>query len=219
MHADKVIRRNRRCRFTSFGRVGIIRTGILAEDKASGSYPSPAQHPAAVLLNARRKNVKQYGTKFGGEASFIAREVQDTRSSLEKACRKRVFMKTKRLLMLLYYIFVPAVYLLHIRLAALWLKHAGGASNIGAVLVTVYGVFLVGIWVLIALLMRFSLLKWYVDPFAAAEAPLLMYVLMIAGQMKQAKSLHAALRLTNRELCDDGGMGWILLIALFCSVL
>lgn len=117
--------------------------------------------------------------------------------------------------MLLYYILVPAVYLLLIRLAALWLKHAGGASNVGAVLAAAYGVLFVGLWVLIALLMRFSLLQWYVDPIAAAEGPLLMYVLMIAGQMKQAKSLHAALRLTNRELCDDGGMGWIFLTALF----
>lgn len=123
--------------------------------------------------------------------------------------------KIELLFSLLYYALVPVIFLLFFGLASLFLKRSGGVSNIGATLLVTYGVFFVGLWLLTAVLMRFSLLKWYFDPFAAAEAPLLLYACMLLGSLRQSGKWTAAFLLTNRSLCDDGGAGWLFLAVLF----
>jgi len=63
--------------------------------------------------------------------------------------------------------------------------------------------------------MRFGLFKWYVDPIAAVEIPLFLYVGMLFNQAKRSGDLSSAFRLVNNDLGDDGGMGWLFLVGLF----
>ena len=55
--------------------------------------------------------------------------------------------------------------------------------------------------------MRFSPLRFYIDPFAAAEIPLFLYLAMILNGLKSAGGVRSAFLLVNRRLTDDGGMG------------
>lgn len=49
-------------------------------------------------------------------------------------------------------------------------------TNLGAAIAVTYGLMFLATPMVIVVLMRFSLLKWYVDPFAAAEIPLFLYI-------------------------------------------
>ncbi len=89
-------------------------------------------------------------------------------------------------------------------------------SNLGAVIVLVYGLLFAATPILIAVLMRFSLLKWYVDPFAAAEVPLFFYFGMIINQMNRSGvDFYGAFLKINEKLSADGGEGWFFLVGLF----
>lgn len=99
--------------------------------------------------------------------------------------------------------------------ASLMLDLTGKADNLGSVMAVTYGVLFVMTPVLVAVLMRFSLFKWYVDPIAAAEIPLFLYASMLINQIKHSDSFVSAFRLLNNELGDDGGMGWLFLVGLF----
>ena len=69
----------------------------------------------------------------------------------------------------LYYLFIPVVFFLYLRLCSDVLL--SGGSSLGKVVAVVNCVLFIGTPVLILFLMRFSLLKWYFDPIAAAEIP------------------------------------------------
>ena len=89
-------------------------------------------------------------------------------------------------------------------------------SNLGAVIVLVYGLLFAATPILIAVLMRFSLLKWYVDPFAAAEVPLFFYFGMIINQMNRLEvDFYGAFLKINEKLSTNGGEGWFFLVGLF----
>ena len=89
-------------------------------------------------------------------------------------------------------------------------------SNLGAVIVLVYGLLFAATPILIAVLMRFSLLKWYVDPFAAAEVPLFFYFGMIINQMNRSGvDFYGAFLKINEKLSTNGGEGWFFLVGLF----
>lgn len=89
-------------------------------------------------------------------------------------------------------------------------------SNLGAAMALTYGLMFLATPIITALLMRLSLLKWYVDPFAAAEIPLFLYLSMIINQMKRSgESFFDAFFEYNQKLSADGGMGWFFLIGLF----
>lgn len=88
-------------------------------------------------------------------------------------------------------------------------------SNLGAAIALTYGLMFLATPIIIVVLMRFSLMKWYVDPLAAAEVPLFLYLGMIVNQMKHTGELRAAVLLVNNSLCDNGGGGWVFLIGLF----
>ena len=125
-------------------------------------------------------------------------------------------MKKKHVIFhFLYYILTIVVYKTFFYAASLILDLTGEADNLGAVIAVTYGVLFVMTPVLVAVLMRFSLFRWYVDPIAAAEIPLFLYVGMIFNQMKRSVDLRSAFRMVNNDLGDDGGMGWLFLVGLF----
>ena len=89
-------------------------------------------------------------------------------------------------------------------------------SNLGAAIAITYGLMFLATPILVAVIMRFSLLKWYVDPLAAAEVPLFLYVGMIINKMNRSGvHFYAAFLKINEELAADGGQGWLFLIGLF----
>ncbi|MBQ8684171.1 MAG: hypothetical protein IJ518_06630 [Clostridia bacterium] len=89
-------------------------------------------------------------------------------------------------------------------------------SNLGAAIAIAYGLMFLATPILIAVLMRFSLFKWYVDPLAAAEVPLILYIGMIINQMNQSGiHVYDAFLETNKVLCADEKTGWFFLIGLF----
>lgn len=115
----------------------------------------------------------------------------------------------------IYYALILAVYLAFFYLSSLMLDLSGASDNLGAVMMVTYGVLYLMTPVLIAVLMRFSLFKWFVDPIAAAEIPLFLYVGMLINHMKRSGNFRSAFLLVNNKLGDDGGMGWLFLVGLF----
>lgn len=125
-------------------------------------------------------------------------------------------MKNKHVIFhFLYYALTIVVYMAFFYAASLMLDLTGKADNLGSVMAVTNGVLFVMTPVLVAILMRFSLFKWYVDPIAAAEIPIFLYASMLINQMKHSDSFVSALHLLNNKLGDDGGMGWLFLVGLF----
>lgn len=116
---------------------------------------------------------------------------------------------------LLYYILTVYVYMACFYAASLMLDLSGKADNLGSVIAVTYGVLFVMSPLIIVILMRFSLFKWYVDPIAAAEIPLFLYIQMLINQMKRSGSFSSAFLLVNNKLDDDSGTGWLFLVGLF----
>ncbi len=115
----------------------------------------------------------------------------------------------------LYYALTIIIYIASYYMACLLLDLSGAADDLGAVMMMTYGVLYLMTPVLIAVLMRFSLFKWYVDPITAAEIPLFLYVGMLINQMKRVGNFMSAFHLLNGKLGDDGSMGWLFLVGLF----
>ena len=88
-------------------------------------------------------------------------------------------------------------------------------KSLGAALVWIYGILFVMTPIAVVLIARFSLLKWWVDPFAALLVPLFFYISMIVTKLNRGASLRSALLLLNNDLGDDGGTGWGFLVCLF----
>ena len=125
-------------------------------------------------------------------------------------------MKKKHVIFhFIYYALTIVVYMAFFYAASLMLDLTGKADNLGSVVAVTYGVLFVMTPVIVAVLMRFSLFKWYVDPIAAAEIPIFLYASMLINQMKHSDGFVSAFRLLNNELSDDGGMGWLFLVGLF----
>ena len=79
-----------------------------------------------------------------------------------------------------------------------------------------YGLMFIATPILIAVIMRFSLLKWYVDPIAAAEVPLFLYIGMIVNYMNRSKiNFYEAFLKTNETFFANGGSDWLFIIGLF----
>ncbi len=125
-------------------------------------------------------------------------------------------MKKKLLIFrILYYILSLFVYIGFFYAASKLFAACGDAEDLGSAIIFIYSFLFIATPALIAVLMRFSLLRWYVDPLAAAEVPLFLYFGMIFNQMKHTDGFNSAFLLVNRQLCDDGGMGWLFLGGLF----
>lgn len=119
-------------------------------------------------------------------------------------------MKKKVLILqLLYYLLIPCVFLVFFYGASLLIP---GNAGLGTVVTAVYGILFIGTPVVVAFLMRLSLLRWYVDPFAAVEIPLLLYIMMLVSRMQRGNSFAAAFSALNRSLVSEG---WLFLAGLF----
>ena len=116
---------------------------------------------------------------------------------------------------ILYYVLTLLIYVAFSYAVSLFLGLSERSDNLGFIIAVTYGVLFVMTPILVATLMRFSLLKWYVDPIAAAEIPLYLYVGMIVNQIKRSGDVCSAFLLVNNKLGDDGGMGWLFLLGLF----
>ena len=116
---------------------------------------------------------------------------------------------------ILYYVLTLLIYIAFFYAISLLFKLSGEADNLGAAMAVIYGTLFLMTPLLTAVLMRFSLLRWYVDPIAAAEIPLFLYLSMIWSQLRRSGELKAAFLLVNSQLADDGGMGWLFIIGLF----
>ena len=85
-------------------------------------------------------------------------------------------------------------------------------AGIGGLLYVDY-LFLVATPVIVAILTRFSLLKWYVDPIAAAEVPIAIYILTkMCGLRMIVYDLVAGYHVNYGE---DGGKSWLFFACLF----
>ena len=125
-------------------------------------------------------------------------------------------MKKKHVIFhFLYYVLTIVVYMAFFYGASLMLDLTGHGEDLGAAILVTYGVLFVMTPVVVAVMMRFSLFKWYVDPIAAAEIPLFLYVAILLNQAKRSGDLRSAFLLVNNDLGDDGGMGWLFLVGLF----
>lgn len=112
---------------------------------------------------------------------------------------------------IVYYICLPLFYWVFLLLADLI-----PISGLGGAMLFVYATLFVATPVLVALLMRFSLLKWYVDPIAAMEILLFFYLACIYKEMTRAgDSFWNAMASYNERLSADGAEGWLFLIGLF----
>lgn len=114
-----------------------------------------------------------------------------------------------------YYLFIPLVFAAFFAGASWLLGMVNNSNDLGTAIAATLFLLYAATPILMAVLMRFSLLRWYVDPFAAAEIPLFLYVSMLLNQAKRAGSLRSAFLLVNGDLADDSGAGWIFLLALF----
>ncbi len=124
-------------------------------------------------------------------------------------------MKKKILIFhILYYILSLLIYIGFLY-SAPWLLRLSEKGDLGTVMTFAYGMLFVATPVIVAVLMRFSLFKWYVDPIAAAEVPLFLYFDMVITAMNRADDLKAAFLLVNKQLSDYGGEGWLFFIGLF----
>ena len=70
--------------------------------------------------------------------------------------------------------------------------------------------------IIVAVVTRFSLMKWYVDPIAAIEFPIVIYFSAIfAPMISWDMSFYDSFLRYNEQLSAGGGKGWIFLCGVF----
>lgn len=117
---------------------------------------------------------------------------------------------------LVYYLLNPLGYLALFGGMSLMLSRLEDPVSLGTAMVATIGWLFLGTPLWVALLMRLSLLRWYVDPIAAAEIPCTLYAVMIVNQMRRGSpDFAAALSGVHRSLGIGGGTGWLFLAGLF----
>ena len=117
---------------------------------------------------------------------------------------------------ILYYVLVALIYIGVLTCCAklFSVRDSEGYLNLGNVIVMTYLLVFFLTPVMIAALMRFSLLRWYVDPFAAAIVPLYFYFGMVINRVKRTGDWIKAFQDENASLSSNGD-GWLFLIGLF----
>ena len=89
-------------------------------------------------------------------------------------------------------------------------------TNLGMAIAVTYGIVFLLTPAVVLTLMRFSLLRWYLDPIAAAEVPVFLYIGMVLNQMRRSDlGFCEALLKINGQLLADGGEGMFFLVGLF----
>ena len=117
-------------------------------------------------------------------------------------------------LQILYYVLYAAVFCLFMLFSG-WCLDSSNLKALSDVMGAVFVILFIGVPAAVIVLARFSLIKWYVDPFAALIVPIYMYVGMIGSNMDRGNSLVAALSLTNESLVKDNGSGLIFFLGLY----
>ncbi len=123
----------------------------------------------------------------------------------------------------IYYLILPICYLSLLYLTSALLDLTGGKDNLGAAMAATYGFLFLSTPILTLILMRFSMLPWIVDPFAAAALPLTLYLGMIFTVYRRCCDLIRAFGDVCISLADDGGEGYLFLCGMFvfglvCSI-
>ena len=109
-----------------------------------------------------------------------------------------------------YYMLCIPVYSAFFLISTILYMGFGGAEYMAWYLL------LVAVPLIVVLLTRFSFLKRYVDPIAAMEVPMVMYVGSIVTQILSWDiSFFDAFMRYNKELSADGGKGWLFLLGSF----
>ena len=89
-------------------------------------------------------------------------------------------------------------------------------TSLGGAIALTYSVLFFATPILIVAIMRFSLLRWYVDPFAAAEVPLFLYFGAVIKRMQRSGvPFFDAILTCNEKFSADGGEGWLFFSGLF----
>ncbi len=114
-----------------------------------------------------------------------------------------------------YYIISASLYVILYLLMSLIFSVLKNSKNVGLVSAAFFYALAISLPLIIFIVMRFSLFKWYVDPISAAMIPLFLYIGIVFSQKNGSRSFASAVRLANAELNDDGGMGWMLLLGVF----
>lgn len=120
-------------------------------------------------------------------------------------------MKKKIVLFsILYYILFLLCYIGFAAVAVRLLK----TNNLAAAVVRAAALLLVLTPAIILVFARFSLLRWYVDPFAAAIVPAFFYVGLVVNETKHSDSFWEAITTAIWAMTVDTE-AWLLLIGLF----
>lgn len=98
---------------------------------------------------------------------------------------------------------------------ALWLASLYGPVSLGTAMMMVYGFVFICIPTGVAIFARLSLLRWYVDPFAAALVPVTLYFIMVIDKITITGGLWPAFGMINQSLIHNHGEGLLYFIGLF----
>ena len=116
---------------------------------------------------------------------------------------------------LLYYMIILIAYVLGFFGPSLLLRFSGANPSLGTAVAVTYGVLYVCLPALILVMMRLSLLRWYVDPFAAAAAPMFLYASMLYSRFSRIGDIGKAFEKINLSLMNRNGEGLLFLLMLF----
>ena len=97
----------------------------------------------------------------------------------------------------------------------MWLASLRAPIGLGTAVMMVYLLVFLCIPTGVAIFARLSLLRWYVDPFAAALVPLALYLIMVIDKTEIAGGLWPAFAMINQSLIHNNGEGLLYFIGLF----
>ena len=123
-------------------------------------------------------------------------------------------MKKKQWVLQLVYYFLIGLLFIGFQYVTVGLLERTSPS-LGLIEAYIYAMLFVGIPVFAAVLMRFSLLKWYVDPFAAAVIPVCYHMEMVMKTMEKTPGFFAAWGETTMSLFGENRNLGLFLVGLF----
>jgi len=121
-------------------------------------------------------------------------------------------------LQLLYYVLIWVVWWCFASLFG-WIFEIFKTNNLITMAVVVSLLNFFGTMILAAVMMRFSLLKWYVDPFAAAVLPIGWYLDTVVNTMMHGESFLSACHILNVWLLEDSDSAGSLMLFSFVFAL
>jgi len=118
-------------------------------------------------------------------------------------------------LKLLYYPLLLVIYTSYILIVGVIVLPLSKIDFLNDVLLVMGAAVSISATILFFILVRSSLLKWYVDPFAALTLPVWLYLMRLFWKMTRGTDILSAFHLTNAELYNDTEFGWVFLFCLF----